>query len=71
MAESFINAYVDKFKPEIIEMYPCGAPKVPELGKLLSLLYKRRQGIEKTYLLRNMERWISEIVLYLFYERYD
>lgn len=40
VAEPFVNAYVDEFEPEIIEWYPYGAPKVPELGKLLSLLYK-------------------------------
>ena len=25
-AEPFVNAYVDKFKPEIVEWYPYGAP---------------------------------------------
>ena len=39
-AEPFVNAYVDKFNPEIVEWYPYGAPKVPEIGKLLLLLYR-------------------------------
>lgn len=40
VAEPFVNAYVDEFEPEIVEWYSYGAPKVPELGKLLVLLYK-------------------------------
>lgn len=39
-AEPFVNAYVDEFKPEIVEWYAYGAPKVPEINKLLAELYK-------------------------------
>lgn len=42
-AEKFVLAYIDKFNPEIIEWYPFGAPKVPEIGKLLSDLYKENK----------------------------
>lgn len=38
-AEPFVNAYIDRFHPKI-EWYPYGEPKVPELGKLLGMLYK-------------------------------
>ena len=40
VAESFVNAYVNKFNPKRVEWYPYGAPKVPELGRLLAELYK-------------------------------
>lgn len=42
-AENFVFAYVDKFKPKVIEVYPYGAPKIPELGKLLAELYKENK----------------------------
>lgn len=42
-AENFILAYIDKFKPNVIEIYPYGAPKVPEIGKLLAELYKENK----------------------------
>lgn len=38
--EEFVNAYINKFDPEVVEWYPYGAPKVPEIGKLLAELYK-------------------------------
>lgn len=40
VAENFVNAYVDKFQPQFVERYPYGAPKVPEVGRLLSELHK-------------------------------
>lgn len=43
VAESFVNAYVNKFNPKRIEWYPYGAPKVPELGRLLAELYKENK----------------------------
>lgn len=42
VGEEFVNAYVDKFAPKVIEWYPYGAPKVPEIGKLLTELYKEK-----------------------------
>lgn len=41
MEEEFVNSYVNKFDPEVIEWYPYGAPKVPEIDKLLVELYKK------------------------------
>jgi len=41
--EEFVNVYVDKFDPKVIEWYPYGAPKVPEIGKLLAELYKENK----------------------------
>lgn len=41
--EEFVNAYVDKFDPEVIEWYPYGTPRVPEIGKLLAELYKENK----------------------------
>lgn len=43
VGEEFVNAYVDKFAPKVIEWYPYGAPKVPEIGKLLTELYKENK----------------------------
>lgn len=40
MTEKFVLAYVKEFNPEVIEWYPYGSPKVPEIGKLLTELYK-------------------------------
>lgn len=42
-AEKFVLAYVDAFNPKIIEWYVFGAPKVPEIGKLLAELYKENK----------------------------
>lgn len=42
-AENFVFAYADEFKPNIIEVYPYGAPKIPEIGKLLAELYKENK----------------------------
>lgn len=39
-AEPFVEAYIDAFNPTKIEGYVFGAPKVQELGRLLSELYK-------------------------------
>lgn len=39
-AEPFVEAYIDKFNPRIVEWYAFGAPKVQELGSLLSELFK-------------------------------
>lgn len=39
-AEPFVNSYIEKFSPNIIEWYLYGSPKVPELSKLLAELYK-------------------------------
>lgn len=41
--EKFVNAYIDKFDPEVIEWYLYGAPKVPEIGKLLVELCKENK----------------------------
>ena len=41
--EEFVNAYIDKFNPDIIEWYPYCAPKVPEIVKLLAELYKENK----------------------------
>lgn len=35
-----MNAFVDEFSPVITEQYVYGAPKVPEINKLLAELYK-------------------------------
>lgn len=43
VAESFVNAYIDRFHPRIVEWYPYGAPKVPEFGRLLAELYKENK----------------------------
>lgn len=43
VSENFVNAYVNKFNPKIIEWYPYGSPKVPEIGKLLAELYKENK----------------------------
>ena len=43
VSEEFVLAYIDKFNPKIIEWYPYGAPKVPEIGKLLAELYKENK----------------------------
>lgn len=40
LSESFVLAYLNKFNPKIIEWYPYGTPKVPEIGRLLAELYK-------------------------------
>lgn len=45
--EEFVSAYVDKFNPENIGWYIYGTPKIPELGKILSQMYK--DGILKRY----------------------
>lgn len=29
--EEFVNAYVDKFDPKVVEWYPYGVPKVPKM----------------------------------------
>lgn len=42
-SENFVNAYIYQFDPQIIEYYPYGTPKVPELGRLLSELYKENK----------------------------
>ena len=42
-AENFVFAYADEFKSNIIEVYPYGAPKIPEIGKLLAELYKENK----------------------------
>lgn len=42
-SENFVNAYINKFKPQIIEWYPYGAPKVPEIGEFLAELYKENK----------------------------
>ena len=41
--EEFVNAYVDKFEPEVIKWYPYGTPKFPEIGELLAELYKENK----------------------------
>ena len=43
VSEEFVLAYIDKFNPKIIEWYPYGSPKVPEIGKLLAELYKENK----------------------------
>ena len=43
VSENFVNAYVNKFNPKIVEWYPYGAPMVPELGRLLAELYKENK----------------------------
>jgi len=55
-AEPFVNAYVNKFKPKIIEWYPYGAPKVPEIGKLLLLLYRE----DKVWRYRQYCEWYQD-----------
>lgn len=42
-AENFVLAYVDEFDSPIIEWYSYGAPKVPEIKKLLAELYKENK----------------------------
>ena len=44
VAESFVNAYVNKFNPKRVEWYPYGAPKVSEIGRLLAELYKENKS---------------------------
>ena len=41
--KEFVSAYINKFEPEVVEWYPYGAPKVPEIGKLLAELYKENK----------------------------
>ena len=43
VSENFVNGYINKFNPKIIEWYPYGTPKVPEIGKLLVELYKENK----------------------------
>lgn len=45
--EEFVHAYITQFKPEIIEWYPYGAPKVSELGSILSKMFK--EGVLQRY----------------------
>lgn len=40
VSEPFVLAYVKEFQPKNIEWHVYGAPKVPEIGKLLTELYK-------------------------------
>lgn len=40
VSEPFVLAYVKEFQPNNIEWDVYGAPKVPEIGKLLAELYK-------------------------------
>lgn len=54
VAESFVNAYIDRFHPRIVEWYPYGAPKVPELGRLLAELYKENKVGRYRY---NCKNW--------------
>ena len=48
-AEDFVLAYADKFNPNIIEVYSYGAPKIPEIGKLLAELYKENKVCRYRY----------------------
>lgn len=47
--EEFVNAYIDKFDPEVVKWYPYGTPKVPEIGKLLAELYKENKVSRHRY----------------------
>lgn len=47
--EEFVNAYVDKFAPKVVEWYPYGAPKVPEISKLLAELYKEKKVFRRRH----------------------
>lgn len=47
--EEFVNAYIDKFNPNVIEWYPYGAPKVPEINKLLAELYKEKKVLRSRH----------------------
>lgn len=47
--EEFVNAYIDKFNPDVIEWYPYGAPKVPEISKLLAELYKENKVLRNRH----------------------
>ena len=55
VAEDFVNAYINKFNPKIIECYPYGAPKVPELGRLLAELYKENKVSRYRYYCENWQ----------------
>lgn len=54
--EEFVNAYVDRFNPKIIGWYPYGAPKIPEIGKLLAELYKEN----KVWRFRHYCEWYQD-----------
>lgn len=54
VSENFVNAYVNKFNPKIVEWYPYGTPKVPVLGKLLAELYKENKVGRYRY---NCKNW--------------
>jgi hypothetical protein len=43
VAENFVNAYINEFNPKIVEWYPYGTPKVPEISRLLAELYKENK----------------------------
>ena len=43
VADDFVNAYIHAFNPKTVEWYPYGAPKVPEIGRLLAELYKENK----------------------------
>jgi len=47
--EEFVNAYVDKFAPKVVEWFPYGAPNVPEIGKLLAELYKENKVLRRRH----------------------
>lgn len=55
-AEPIVNAYVDTFNPKIVEWYPYGAPKVPEIGELLLLLYRE----DKVWRYRQYCEWYQD-----------
>lgn len=55
VTKSFVNAYVSKFSPKIVEWYPYGAPKVPELGRLLAELYKENKAGRYRYYCENWQ----------------
>lgn len=55
VSESFVNAYVDRFNPETVEWSSYGAPKVPELGRLLAELYKENKVGRYRYYCENWQ----------------
>lgn len=55
VADSFVNAYIDRFHPRIVEWYPYGAPKVPELGRLLAELYMENKAGRYRYYCENWQ----------------
>lgn len=62
VAENFVNAYINQFNPKIVEWYPYGAPKVLEIGKLLTELYKEKKINRYRYYCKNYQdgfpKWV-------------